>query len=175
VDVRRGEEEGGGERLRKVRARTVKPPSPIDVAGAPSVFLAGSIEMGEAGRWQDGVAAALSDLEVTILNPRRDDWDASWRQSIEDPRFRGQVEWELDALEAATLVAMHFDPATKSPITLLELGLTARTGKILVSCPSGFWKRGNVEAVCARHGVPLVDGVDGLVAAVRARIAEGGR
>lgn len=151
-------------------ARVLKPPAPLDLAAdEPSVFLAGSIEMGRAEPWQAAVEAALADLPVTILNPRRDEWDATWEQSIANPPFREQVEWELAAQERATVVAMYFAPDTKAPITLLELGLFARSGKVVACCPDGFWRKGNVEVVCARYGVPLVAELPALVAAVRDR------
>jgi hypothetical protein len=66
--------------------------------------------------------------------------------------------------------AMFFAPATKAPITLLELGLFARSGKLLVGCPVGFWRRGNVEVVCARYGIPLVDSLTALIDLVRLRL-----
>lgn len=148
-----------------------KPPAPLAVpAGARAVFLAGSIEMGAADDWQSLLTAALSDRDVVVLNPRRDEWDASWRQSIDEPRFRGQVEWELDGLERADVIAMWFAPATRAPITLLELGLHARGGKVVVGCPDGFWRRGNIEIVCARFGIPLRATWDAFVADVRARL-----
>jgi hypothetical protein len=152
-------------------ARVLKPPTPLVLAdGERSVFLAGSIEMGQAMRWQAAIELALADLPVTILNPRRDEWDASWEQSITNPQFREQVEWELEAQERASLIAMYFAPATKAPVTLLELGLFARSGKLVVCCPPGFWRRGNVEVVCARYGVPLVEELDDLVRAIRERL-----
>ena len=100
----------------------------------------------------------------------RAEWDSSWRQSIDEPQFRGQVDWELDGLDRADVIAMWFVPETKSPITLLELGLHARGGKLVVGCPEGFWRRGNIEVVCARFGVPLLADWDAFVAAVRARL-----
>ena len=146
-------------------------PHPWSPADGPSVFLAGSIEMGGASPWQDDAAAALADLEGTVLNPRRPDWDASWRQSIDDPQFREQVEWELRGLEDCTAIAMYFDPATRSPITLLELGFVAARApqRMVVACPQGFWRRGNVEVVCARYGVRRVEGLDELIAEIRSR------
>ena len=69
----------------------------------PSVFLAGSIDMGSAEDWQAQFERFLSDLDVLILNPRRDEWDASWEQSITNPLFREQVEWELTGLERKSL------------------------------------------------------------------------
>jgi Nucleoside 2-deoxyribosyltransferase like len=155
-------------------ARVLKPPAPLVLApGEPSVFLAGSIEMGRAEPWQAAVEQALADLPVAVLNPRRDSWDASWEQSIDNPAFREQVEWELEAQERATVIAMYFAPATRAPVTLLELGLSARTGKLLVCCPSGFWRRGNVEVVCARYGIPLFADLTALVSAVRERVRAG--
>lgn len=151
-------------------ARVLKPPTPITLADDErAVFLAGSIEMGRAEDWQAQVERALDDLPVVVLNPRRDAWDASWEQSITNPLFRGQVEWELEGLEHASVVAMYFAPTTQAPITLLELGLLARSGRLVVCCPPGFWRRGNVEVVCARYGVPLVAGLPELVQAVRSK------
>jgi hypothetical protein len=92
------------------------------------VFLAGSIEMGQAEQWQQRIVAALSEAgDLVILNPRRDDWDDSWEQRADDPQFSEQVSWELDMLDAADVVIMYLAPGTKSPVSLLELGLCARS------------------------------------------------
>ena len=148
-----------------------KPPFPLDlVAGAPTVFLAGSIEMGSASDWQSEVTASIADLDVIVLNPRRDEWDASWEQSAESPMFYEQVSWELEGQERATLVAMYFDPSTKAPITLLELGLFARSKRLVVCCPEGYFRKGNVDVVCARYGVPQVTTLAGLVVAIREHV-----
>ena len=56
------------------------------------VFLAGSIEMGKADNWQQIVTQSLKDETVTLLNPRRLNWDDSWMQSRDDKHFRQQVE-----------------------------------------------------------------------------------
>ncbi len=153
-------------------ACVIKPPATVSLDGRiPTVFLAGSIEMGAAEDWQTRAERSLGDLDVVLLNPRRDDWDASWVQSIDNPQFREQVEWELAGLEHAAVVAMYFAPGTKAPITLLELGLCARGGKLVVCCPEGYWRRGNVEVVCARYGAPLLPTLDELLAEVRRRVA----
>ena len=133
-----------------------------------AVFLAGSIEVGEAIDWQAQVSEALSDQDILVLNPRRSDWDSSWEQSIDHPQFREQVEWELNALERADTIIMYFDPDTMAPITLLELGLHAKTSaeKLIVCCPDGYWRKGNVDIVCNMHGVRQVDSLDALIKAV---------
>jgi hypothetical protein len=57
------------------------------------VSLAGSIEMGKAEDWQQKVSKELSEFdEINILNPRRDDWDNSWEQSINNQKFKEQVD-----------------------------------------------------------------------------------
>ena len=126
----------------------IKAPNPItNFANYPNIFLAGSIEMGAAENWQDKVKQLLKNRRVQILNPRRDKWDNSWIQSKDNPQFRQQVEWELEAQERADKILMYFDPKTKSPISLLELGLFAKSGKLIVVCPEGFWRKGNVNIV----------------------------
>ncbi|KAL1591523.1 hypothetical protein SLS60_011915 [Paraconiothyrium brasiliense] len=47
-----------------------------------SVFLAGSIEMGKAVLWQPRMALELSRYPITVLNPRRPEWNDS-KNSIE--------------------------------------------------------------------------------------------
>jgi hypothetical protein len=149
----------------------VGPPSPLSDLVHPIIFLAGSIEMGKASRWQGDVEAAIGDADGTLLNPRRDHWDPAWILSIEGPQFREQVEWELRGLELADVILMYFDPQTRSPITLLELGLSAASGKLIVCCPAGFWRKGNVDIVCRRYGIEQVESLAEQIALLRQRIA----
>ena len=124
-----------------------------------SVFLAGSIDLGKAVDWQKSLCSSLNDYDIVILNPRRKSWDASWEQSIDNPLFTEQVNWELDALEHATYIVMHLASGSKAPISLLELGLFANSQKIIVSCAANFWRRGNVEVVCSRYNIPLFSSI----------------
>jgi hypothetical protein len=146
-------------------AQIIKPDSPDQgVKYQKTVFLAGSIEMGAAEDWQRLAEEALADCEVTIFNPRRDDWDSSWEQRIHNPEFSHQVNWEMDRLEEADHILMYFAPSTKSPISLLELGLHAKDEKLIVVCPDGFWRKGNVEIVCLREGIWLYESLaDALI------------
>ena len=132
--------------------------------GYKTVFLAGSIEMGKAMEWQQKLIDAVPDEPYIWYNPRRDDWDSSWKQDISDPQFKKQVEWELKALEQAEVIVMYFDPETKSPISLLELGLHAKDNKMIVHCPKGFWKKGNVDVVCKKYGIRQVESFKELIA-----------
>lgn len=125
-----------------------------------SVFLAGSIEMGIAEDWQANLGEWFLHREWNIFNPRRKDWDSSWIQSYQSPHFSQQVRWELNALDKSDLILMYLDPNTKSPISLLELGLYADSKKLQVICPDGFYRKGNVEVVCSIYDIPLFNTIE---------------
>lgn len=147
--------------------KVIKAPEPLQFENK-SVFLAGSIEMGAAENWQEKVTAALTELDITVLNPRRDDWDSSWEQKKENPEFSKQVKWELNALDRADVIVLYFDPNTKSPISLLELGLYARSGKVVLYCPEGFYRKGNVDIVAERCDITQVSSMDELIGTTKA-------
>lgn len=128
-----------------------------------SVFLAGSIEMGVSDNWQGYVIDKFKNKDITFLNPRRAEWNSDWKQEIENLEFKEQVEWELNGLEASDLIVVYFDPKTKSPISLMELGLFAKSKKIVVCCPNGFWRKGNVDIVCERYNIKRVNTIDELI------------
>jgi hypothetical protein len=136
-----------------------------------TVFLAGAIDMGEAEDWQAKVSKALSDLDVVVLNPRRDDWDSSWKQEKTDPQFSEQVNWELDGLEAADMIFVVFTKDSKAPITFMELGLHA-DDPVMVCCPTGFYRKGNVDIVCERKGIHVYEDLDEMIQDARAVIEE---
>ncbi|WP_303719574.1 nucleoside 2-deoxyribosyltransferase domain-containing protein [Brevundimonas naejangsanensis] len=146
-------------------------PLPID-NDRPRVFLGGSIDMGGAPDWQAALTQALSDMDVTVLNPRRADWNPAWRPEADEPEFQRQVEWELAALETADVIVMYFAPGTQSPISLLEMGLHARGGKLIVLAPEGFWRKGNVDITARAYGVRQVQTMDELTAAVRQTLSD---
>lgn len=141
---------------------SIKPPQ--NIANRPhnkkTIFLAGSIEMGKAENWQDQLSTYFYKDGWVVLNPRRDDWDSSWEQKFENPQFYQQVNWELKALETCDIIVLYLLPDTKSPISLLELGLHARSGKLHVICPDGFWRKGNVDIVCNFYDIPLYNTLD---------------
>jgi len=135
--------------------KVIKPPKWYRDLERFSLFLSGSIEQGKAENWQERLTEHLKDLDIVVYNPRRDDWDATWEQRIDFDRFREQVEWELYHIEIADVVAVYFEPTTKSPITLLELGILSqqKPSSTIVFCPEGFWRKGNVDIVCRRYKI----------------------
>lgn len=137
------------------------------------IFLAGSIDMGDAEDWQKTITEFLEEAssdkhKITIYNPRRDDWDSSWEQSIENTQFYDQVTWELDNIEKADIVLVYFSEDSKAPITLLELGKVVESDKtVIVYCPKGFYRKGNVDIVCYRKDIPVTESIDELKDSLR--------
>jgi Nucleoside 2-deoxyribosyltransferase like len=154
-------------------SRLILAPKPYTPDGTKAVFLSGSIEKLPEGAptWQERLTKSISHLPITIINPHRMDWDSTWKEDISDPRFKEQVEWELEMQEIADVFAVYFAPKTQAPVTLLELGLSAKHGKTIVACPEGFWKRGNVQIVCKRYGIELVDSLDDLIKVLVTKLA----
>jgi hypothetical protein len=127
-----------------------------------NIFLGGSIENGTASNWQEKITKVLGNYEINIFNPRRDNWDASWKQDISNPAFKEQVTWELDCLDKCEIIVFYFDPNTKSPITLMELGMMAEQFRsfpecLFVCCPDGYWRKGNIQVVCERYKIKLYE------------------
>lgn len=136
--------------------KVIKPPHRLSGAyeNKISIFLAGSIEMGIAVDWQTEATLLLESLipakyhhNALILNPRRGDWDNSWKQEFEDPQFSQQVRWELEALRLSTYKIFFFASGTVSPISLYELGRFADSNSVVV-CEEGYQRKGNVDISC---------------------------
>lgn len=154
-------------------AKIIKAPeevSPKNVTTPLRIFLAGSIDMGEAENWQEKVEQGLSHYDIEIMNPRRDDWDSSWEQSIDNGDFFEQVDWELTQLENADLIIYYFDPNGKAPITLMELGAFAKEVPSIVCCPKGFWRKGNVEVFCYKYEIPMYESFNEMMVVVKKSI-----
>lgn len=127
------------------------------------LFLAGTIDCGDSRDWQREFIERMkqwSDINIDyyVYNPRRE------KGFDDDPNeFNYQVNWELEHLEKSDLIVMNILGTSKSPISLLELGLFARTGKLEVICEPDFYRYGNVKIVCEKYGIPLYESMDQLV------------
>ena len=117
------------------------------------IFLAGTIDMGNSSDWQNALISRLSDdryqnLNITIYNPRRDK-----EFNVDDQEE--QIRWELSHLDKADVILVNILPDSKSPITLMEIGLYANSGKLVVVCPKEFYRYDNVRIVCEKYNIPL--------------------
>lgn len=152
----------------KPKCTIIQAPYPFPRNG-PSLFLSGATS---TIPWRKTLIAHLSHLAITILDPFRSDWDSSWREEISFPPFAEQVNWELDMIEAANVIAVYLHPGTESPTSLLELGIFATSGKVVVACPDGFQRRGNVQIVCERLRIELTESLEELAASVSRKFGD---
>ncbi len=133
---------------------------PADVADDRSftkIFLAGTIDMGNSRDWQMELYDRFSAMDgrYILFNPRQENWDASRPGEMDY-----QVRWELDHLEEADIIVMYILGSSKSPISLLEMGLHARSGKMHVICEPDFYRYDNVRITCGYYGVPLYESLE---------------
>ncbi len=139
----------------------------IDLYNNSSVFLAGTIEMGNSIDWQQDIVEMLSDVDGIILNPRRDNWDSSWEQKLDNPMFREQVEWELYGITHADVVIMNILPNSISPITLIEFGLVVKNKNLIICCPDQYFRKGNIDVTSAFYGVPVFNSYEKFKDAIK--------
>ena len=149
---------------------TRNPSEQHDFSNGKSVFLAGATDSDISGGWQSRMEQALGDLDITVLNPKIDSWFRQDEQTIENSAFNSQVNWELSGLESADVVVLCLLEASQSPISLIEFGLTAKTGRLLVYCEKDFWRYGNVEVVCHRYDIPMAKSIDELIDLTKDRL-----
>lgn len=115
----------------------------MDLITAPSekqadfedkLFLAGGIT--NCPNWQKQVINYLNncECEVTLFNPRRDNFD------INDPTATEvQIAWEHRRLREATMIMFWFPQETLCPIVLFELGAhLERDVKIRIGCHPNY-------------------------------------
>ena len=154
--------------------REVKAPEKIpsfDRVGVFDIFLGGSIDQGAVWDWQKHLGTALINEPIILYNPRRDNWDKNWKQSLDNPEFVRQVTWEQYYLKVAAYRVFVMTAESKSPITLLELGQYINKPGVVL-CEPTFYRRANVEITARLNGMPIVDSMDELVAHLKVVIAE---
>ena len=137
------------------------PENPEEEVTCRKVFLSGTIDNGDSANWQDEVVNYMKNFnavgeDLCIYNPRRKHWG-----ELEKRDMNHQITWELNHQEECDLNVMVLLENSKSPISFMELGLFARTGKLIVLCSEKFYRYDNVEVVCKRYGVPLYVLCDG--------------
>ncbi len=140
-----------------------------------TIFLGGSIDMGNCENWQQKIIDDLKDEDVAFLNPRSDTFDITQKQSIHNEYFSNQVNWELDGLMNSDLIVMYLLPGTYSPISLMEIGLYTDINnypndKMLICCPDGFWRKGNIQIITKRYGIKLYDDYYSFFEEIKKRI-----
>ncbi len=124
------------------------------------IFLAGTIDMGNSRDWQTEIHDRFSEMNgrYILFNPRQENWDATRPGEMDY-----QVKWELDHLEDADMIIMYILGTSKSPISLLEMGLHAKSGKMYVICEKDFYRYDNVRITCDYYEVPLYNDLESFL------------
>jgi len=143
----------------------IKPPKRVVESFDSTVFLAGAIDMGSAEDWQTALVKHLEKCDsggkvnsLGVFNPRRDGWDNSWDQDLNNSQFFEQVCWELSHIENCDVAVVYFSKESKAPITLMELGKLSEIKApqdIIVFCPEGYHRKGNVDVLCYTKGIAV--------------------
>lgn len=121
-----------------------------------TVFLAGTIDADQGSvDWQHKLIDIFNkkndnEKPVTIYNPRREDWPNNGSAEV-----KRQIKWEHNHMDDADLIVMNILGDSKSPISLMEIGMYAASGKLVVFCKPEFYRFDNVEMVCKKYNVPL--------------------
>lgn len=144
------------------------------------IFLAGTIDDGRSEKWQNKLLSDMTfyhltkdseedlgtgcdfslgsdrEQDIVVFNPRRDDWDDSW----EDEKIEEQIRWEQEKMDEADIIVMVLIDDSKSPISLLELGIYGPQGKLFVFCTDKFYRFLNVKLTCEKYWIDLYQTTD---------------
>lgn len=122
---------------RETKFTVVTPPSLFISASGPSVFLAGSINNGQAEDWQNSVVSVAQSLwletDLTIYNPRRDQWSEDHENE--------QMAWTLPLLKTVDYIIMHLTSDGGSPISTLELGMFISDPRLYLSVHDSYTRK----------------------------------
>ncbi|MGL5938448.1 MAG: nucleoside 2-deoxyribosyltransferase domain-containing protein [Phocaeicola sp.] len=133
------------------------------------IFLAGTIDMGKSIDWQAAMSEQFKDRyngEFLFFNPRR---AKGLDGTAED--FDYQVRWELSHLDEADTIVMYIIGSSKSPISLLEMGLFMQSKKMIVVCEPDYYRYDNVRITCDYYGTPCYTSLEQLYTEFDARFA----
>ena len=135
--------------------------------GDRSIFLAGGI-METKYDWQQEMTDRLSDTNLVVLNPRRNDFPK------EDPyATTHQIKWEYDHLRKADMILFWFPAEAPCMTSLFELGTWSYSDKpLFVGIEPGYIKRGGMikQLALVRPDMPVVSNLEDLELMIKGSI-----
>jgi len=118
------------------------------------VFLAGSIDNSYFGDWRKKIIKKI-ETKVNVFDPTN-----KKHNSLSNAEMKSHILWELDALAISDKILLNFLPDSKSPISLVELGLYVASNKLIVVCPIEFYKSSYVYTLCKKYDTPIYDTIN---------------
>ncbi|WP_055447706.1 nucleoside 2-deoxyribosyltransferase domain-containing protein [Lacinutrix mariniflava] len=117
-------------------------------------FLAGSMDFNESNSWRQKIMQEMKHL-VHFLDATRIE-----HNDFSDSQMKEHIEWELDALIISDKIILNFKEDSKSPISILELGMYVKSSKLVVVCPNKFYQRRYINVLCNKYNTPFFDSFD---------------
>lgn len=122
----------------------ITPPSLYLPLSGPKIFLAGSIDNGNARDWQkeaiNYIQKSWKDTNITIYSPRRR--TRKYKESMEYE----QHAWSITMLESADFILLNLaGGGGVSPVSLLELGIYIHDPKLFLTIEDNYPKKYVVE------------------------------
>jgi hypothetical protein len=150
--------------MSKTKIHVITPESPpLTIEGKfKSIFLAGTIDDGNSIDWQSNLIDKILETEhsrseqLIIFNPRR----KNWNKNATDEEKYAQINWEFVNLNKADLIILNFLSDSKSPISLLEMGLFADKKKLIIICPKEFYRYHNVSYIAQKYNLPFFNTIE---------------
>jgi hypothetical protein len=120
-------------------------------------FLAGSIDFNQLNPWRE-ILFKKASQRTCFFDPTRIN-----HNDLNNAEMKQHINWELDALELSDQIILNFLPDAKSPISLLELGLYAKSDKLIVVCPDEFYQKRYIKTLCEKYSITLFQNLNQVV------------
>lgn len=118
------------------------------------IFLGGTIDSGKSEDWQKKICKKYAnDKQIIVFNPRR----AEWPSDSDHNEVIRQIKWEHKRMDESDYIVMNILPDSKSPISLMEIGMYCHSNKLLVFCTDKFYRYDNVKVVCEKYKIKLFE------------------
>lgn len=117
------------------------------------IFLGGTIDSGQSENWQKKICKDfINEKDFILFNPRRDNWPNEGSSEVIK-----QIKWEHKRMDESDYIIINILPDSKSPISLMEIGMYNESGKLLVFCTDKFYRYDNVKVVCEKYKIKLFE------------------
>jgi nucleoside 2-deoxyribosyltransferase-like protein len=138
------------------------------LSGERSIFLAGGI-IG-CGDWQTEMADRLSDTDLVVLNPKRNNFPSP---EADPYATTVQIKWEFDHLRKADMILFWFPKEGQCMTSLFELGAWSKSDKpLFVGIELGYVKRSGMirQLALVRPDMPVVSNLEDLELVIKGSI-----
>ncbi|SEC82566.1 Nucleoside 2-deoxyribosyltransferase like [Tenacibaculum sp. MAR_2009_124] len=113
------------------------------------VFLAGSLSIDKIDNWRNTLVNSYS-TNFDFIDPTNDNYVL-----LNTSQMEKHINWELEGLELSDIIFMNLLPESKSPISMVELGLYAKSNKLIICCPEIFYQYRYIKTIAKKYNAAL--------------------